>query len=285
MPAPVEDINSIRSESRSPYVQEDRLVGSNDEESNNLIPNSEIVDGEELLDSRPNIELRKDLLLESSEGYAEMEEGSGLFKNGSLIPEEELEHDYNCDRRLPPSYATLTPCHVPNIIHQDCGLQEPNGDNVNNLTLIPNMLNYNPSCWVPSHEENALCMPPSRQFSPPGHIPMNSVEMPHMEYSQQPYMMMEDPFKPTSMPVIPNHLYHLDTNNRRIWVPESCSMRNNMDRSPNDIGLSSVREADVFLAADFENEELLQQHAVNIERYPNRCWRGSNPSRAQYEKG
>jgi len=50
---------------------------------------------------------------------------------------------------------------------------------------------------------------------------------------------------------------------------------------------TAITDGSIFLAADLENDEVLQQHAVNIERFPNRCWRGSgsNSSRTQYEKG
>lgn len=283
MPAPVEEINSARSESLR--IKEDSMNGSN-KETSVIVSRADATSKEEVVDARQNVELRKDLLLEAPESYIEMDDESGLFKNDSLIPEEELEHEYL--HRPPPSYVTLTPCHVPTAIHQDGETPDLSGDDVNNLTLIPNMLNYNPSCWVPSHDESALCLPQSHQLGSPCNMPINSAELPQMEYCHPPFVVMdENPFKP-SFPMVSNPLYHLDTNNRRIWVPESCSTRGSTSaerRSPNCIGFNSIHEADVFMAGDFENEELLQQHSVNIERFPNRCWRGANPSRAQYEKG
>lgn len=283
MPTPVEEINSARSESLC--IKEDVMVETN-QETSVIVSRGDATSKEEIMEAKQNIELRKDLLLQASENYVEMDEESGLFKNDSLIPEEVLEHEYL--RRQPPSYVTLTPCHIPTAIHQDGETPDLSGDDVNNLTLIPNMLNYNPSCWVPSHDESALCLPQSHQLGSPCNMAINSADLSQMEYCHPPFMMSDvNPFKP-SIPMVPNPLYHLDTNNRRIWVPESCSTRGSTSterRSPNCIGLHSVHDADVFMAADFENEEMLQQHSVNIERFPNRCWRGSNPSRAQYEKG
>ncbi|XP_046649832.1 uncharacterized protein LOC124341002 isoform X2 [Daphnia pulicaria] len=246
-------------------------------------------------ESRGNLELRKDLLLEPPSNFVEVNEDNELFKNGSLIDQEELENSYLDDQHQSPTrYVTLASCNLPTITQYDGEVPDTSGESANSLTLIPNMLNFNPSCWMSNAHEEAQAhfgLPSShQQFGSPCHFPMMSTENTHLEYSHPSFMLMEDPFKSLSIPGS-NPLYHLDTNNRRIWIPESCSARGTViaDRTsmPGSTGLrlSQVQEGDVFMAADFENEELLQ-HAVSIERYPNpsRCWRGSNSSRAQYEK-
>jgi hypothetical protein len=242
------------------------------------------------------LELRKDLLLEPPSNFVEVNEDNELFKNGSLIDQEELENSYLDDQHQSPTrYVTLASCNLPTITQYDGEVPDTSGESANSLTLIPNMLNFNPSCWMSNAHEEAQAhfgLPSShQQFGSPCHFPMMSTENTHLEYSHPSFMLMEDPFKSLSIPGS-NPLYHLDTNNRRIWIPEGCSARGTViaDRTsmPGSTGLrlGQVQEGDVFMAADFENEELLQ-HAVSIERYPNpsRCWRGSNSSRAQYEKG
>jgi hypothetical protein len=98
----------------------------------------------------------------------------------------------------------------------------------NSLTLIPNMLNCNPSRLMSNTHEEAQAyfglLPSHQQLGSPCHFPIISTENNHLEYSHPSFMMMEDPFKSLSIPGS-NPLYHLDTNNRRIWVPESCSAR------------------------------------------------------------
>lgn len=238
------------------------------------------------------IELRKDLL-EGAEGYINMDEENALFiKNGSLIhqglSEERLDH------RQQPSYVTLTPCQVPSVIQQTDDSTDLRNDFVSNHTLIPNALNS--ACWLPSHDESViLTLPSSHHLESPedltNNLQMISTDASLMDYSH-PSFMIEDSFK-TNIALHSNQLYHLDGNNRRIWIPESCSIRNanlpteHINRaSPVGVRLTSVHEGDIFMAGELENEELFQQHTVNIERFPNRCWRGSNPSnRAQYEKG
>lgn len=79
--------------------------------------------------------------------------------------------------------------------------------------------------------------------------------------------------------------------NTSYRVPESCSSRFGTEKNcivrptSSEESKISITDGSIFLAADLENEEVLQQHAVNIERFPNRCWRGANSSRTQYEKG
>ena len=98
------------------------------------------------------------------------------------------------------------------------------------------------------------------------------------------YLMQDDAYK-ARMQLGANALYHLDTNNRRIWVPESCTIHHERNsRSPS--GTKSITtEESILMAAQLENELLQQQHAVSIERFPNRCYRGPNSGRTQYEKG
>lgn len=293
MPSTLDETNETESDVPSP-TGVDSSIETN--EASVIVSRSDITHkNDEVTDLRANLELRKDLLIEPSLNYVNMDDENGLFKSENLVPEEELEHHYLDSHRHSPSYATLTRCHVPTVIHQEDETPiDVSGESATNLTLIPNMLNFNPSCWVPSHEESTLLgLPSSHQLGSSCHFPSTiSTDNGQLEYSQPSFMMMmEDPFK--SVPMISNALYHLDTNNRRIWVPESCSNRggavtdrnNSSSRSQSAIRLTSVQEGDVFMAAEFENEDLLLQHAVNIERFPNRCWRGSNPSRAQYEKG
>lgn len=293
MPTTLEEINEAQSDSpqmnSSMEIKESSIIFSRSDTSHKA--------DDDVTDLRINLELRKDLLSETSAHYhVDMDEENGLYKS-EFREEEIIEQRYlDIHHCRSPSYVTLTPCHMPTVIHHEdeTPIDMP-AENTSLTTLIPNMLNFNQSCWVSSHEEGTLLsLPSSHQLmGSTCHFP-STISAENLEYSQPPFMMIEDPFK-SSVPMISNALYHLDTNNRRIWVPESCANRgtavadrpdrNNPSRPHSGIRLASVQEGDVFMAAEFENEDLLLQHAVNIERFPNRCWRGSNPSRAQYEKG
>lgn len=233
------------------------------------------------------LELRKDL--HQPDSYQAIDEENGLYKNDSFVADEQQGIENH-----QPSYVTLTPCQVPSVIHPDEDSPGLSNDVPHNSTQTPNTLNMNPNCWMPGHDENViLSLPPYHHLGSPeilvNNLQLMSAEASMLEYSHSSFMMMEDPFK-TNMTINPNTFYHLDTNNGRLWVPESCSIRSNTssiecNSPPTGVRLTSVHESDIYMAAEFENEELLQQHAVSIQRFPNRCWRGSNSSRAQYEKG
>ena len=244
----------------------------------------------ETIESPINLELRKDLLLECTTSNEFSGEESKLYKSESAVSEE-LERAY-LDSRQPPSYVTLTPCHLPTVIqHQD---EYTDVGVSSNLTLMPNMLNFNPP-WVSCHEDSSLLtLAPPQSYAPsPCYYPTVLADGTTLEYSQQTLTMTEDSYKQST--ALSNALYQFDANNRRIWVPENCATRSsfamtessaNNSRSPtNALQITSLHDGDVFMAAEFENEELLQQHVVNIERFPNRSWRGPSTSRAQYEKG
>lgn len=245
-----------------------------------------------------NLELRKDLLLESSTTYLEIDEENELLKTENSIDRDELENSYvdnPHDSQSPSGYVTLASCHLPSVVQDIDEPLDASVETTNGLMPIPSMLNFNPSCWMQNSYEEAqahLALQSShQQLGSPCHYPIMSTKNSHLEYSHPSFMMMEDPFKSLPVPAGSNALYHLDTNNRRIWVPESSSAAGSyiMDRSGRSghggHRLEQLQDGGIFMAADIENEDLLQ-HAVSLERYPNpnRCWRGSNPSRAQYEK-
>ena len=286
------EINYDRSVTQSPCLKEDSFTEP--KETSVLAPKPDAIYKENEGGLRGNLELRKDLLLGPSANFLEINEENELFKTETLMEKEELENSYFDEQRQSPSrYVTLDSCNLPTVTQHDGEGPDVSGESACSLTLIPNMLNFNPSCWMPNEEAQAHFGLTSshQQLGSPCHFPIISTENTHLEYSHPSFMMMEDPFKSLSIPGS-NPLYHLDTNNRRIWVPESCSTRGSVIADCNSrpgltgVRLGQVQEGDVFMAADFENEELLQ-HAVSIERYPNpsRCWRGSNSTRAQYEKG
>ncbi|KAI9560585.1 hypothetical protein GHT06_011533 [Daphnia sinensis] len=245
-----------------------------------------------------NLELRKDLLMEPSTNYLEIDEENELLKTETSVDRDELENPYidnSHDSQSPSGYVTLGSCHLPSVVQDIDEQADASIETTNGLMPIPSMLNFNPSCWMQNSYEEAqshLALQAShQQLGSPCHYPMMSTKNSHLEYPHPSFMMMEDPFKSLPVPAGSNGLYHLDTNNRRIWVPESSSAGGNfiMDRSGRSGNgghrLGQLQEGGIFMAADIENEDLLQ-HAVSLERYPNpnRCWRGSNPTRAQYEK-
>lgn len=242
---------------------------------------------EDLLSLRANgVELRKDLLLDNA-NYLEAvaAEDDGLFKSEPLVVEVDTTADV--DQQRCQSYVTLT--SLPTVIQHDNGDVLEGTETVNNeVSNFTNLLNFG-SSWASVHEEGMSSFAGSlHHHLAPCHFQRNSMEMSMQEFPHSSYVMPDDPFK-SSVPLGPNPLYHLDANNRRIWVPESS--RGGTDRiSTAKAKAVSMPESGIFMAADLENDEiLLQQHVVNIERFPNRCWPGgaerSTSSRSQYEKG
>ncbi|XP_057372115.1 uncharacterized protein LOC130693031 [Daphnia carinata] len=245
-----------------------------------------------------NLELRKDLLLEPSTNYLEIDEENELLKTETSVDRDELENSYvdnPHDSQSPSGYITLASCHLPSVVQDIDESPDASIEATNGLMPIPSMFNFNPSCWMQNSYEEAqahLALQSShQQLGSPCHYTVMSTKNSHLEYPHPSFMMMEDPFKSLPVPAGSNALYHLDTNNRRIWVPESSSAGGSfiMDRSGRSgysgHRLEQLQEGGIFMAADIEKEDMLQ-HAVSLERYPNpyRCLRGSNPSRAQYEK-
>ena len=286
----------------------DITANSNADHSREDLQGEEEADEMSSLDLRANLELRKDLLIEPNFVAVNVEEDE-LYKTDPLVVEvQEAGGDLESQRHQRcPSYVTLTT--VPSAGF-DQGTEEQSSsmavDHSNSgVSNITNLLNFS-SSWVSAHEENGAFIAGISQH--PHHPSTTSMsyyqrnnpleisvqEFPHHSH----YALADDasPFNKSSMPLGPNPLYHLDTSNRRIWVPES-SRGGTGERS----GLASrsvtitVPDAEVFMAAELENDTLMQQHVVNIQRFPNRCWRsgersnnGLNPSvsnRTQYEKG
>lgn len=293
----VENIENDQSDTQSPCSEKAPFVESN--EGSVFVSESHIrpkLDDE--LELRRNLEFRKDILVESPTTYLDVDEENELLKAEISVDRDELENSYvnnQQDCQSPSRYVTLASCHLPSIVQDTNEPLDASGESANGLIPIPSMLNFNPSCWMQNNYEEAqghLALQSSdQQLSSPCHFSIISTRNNHTEYPHPSFMMMEDLYK-SSVPAGSNALYHLDTNNRRIWVPESSSACGSIfaDRTgtsgPSGLCLRQLQEGSIFMAADVENEDMLQ-HAVNGERYPNpnRYWKGSNPSRAQYEKG
>ena len=215
-----------------------------------------------------NLELRKDLTIEANGSLFNIEV-EGLFKNEPHPVEVEVKEE---DAGHQPSYVTLTTV--------SSGTEEL-ADNANLVSNLSHLLNFNQTTWMAGHEDTSLM---ALAYQPvdlaPAHFHRNMVEVNGV--AELSSYLMDDEYKYS---IGPNPFYHLDTNNRRIWVPESCSAhRERSSRSPN--GKPSVPGESIFVA-EFESDAvaLHQQSAVSIERFPSRSWRGPNSGKTQYEKG
>ena len=166
MPTSVlDEINYERSVTQSPSHKEDSYIET--KEASVIVSKPDVMYKEDEGESRGNLELRKDLLLESSANFVEINEENELFQNGSLIDKEELENSYIDDQNQSPTrYVTLASCNLPTITQYDGEMPDTSGESANSLTLIPNILNFNPSCWMSNTHEEAQAyfgLPPSHQ--------------------------------------------------------------------------------------------------------------------------
>lgn len=214
-----------------------------------------------------NLELRKDLTIEANGSLFNIEV-EGFFKNEPHPVEVEVKDE---DAGHQPSYVTLTTV--------SSGTEELT-DNANLVSNLSHLLNFNQTTWTAGHEDNSLMTFGHQPVDlAPAHFHRNMVEVNGV--AELSSYLMDDEYKYS---IGPNPFYHLDTNNRRIWVPESCSAhRERNNRSPG--GKPSAPGESIFVA-DFESDVTLHQpSAVSIERFPSRSWRGPNSGKTQYEKG
>lgn len=229
--------------------------------------------GQEVLASlkAPTIELRKDLL-SGSTTYAMVNAENEILKNedaaddGAAVQQAESVAYHQLSGAC---YATLTNMQ-PNMADHE-GF---NSSEVSNV--MTNIMNYcSAPCWMPPHDDASHYS--SAHLQNAYHYPTN------VDYVQSGCTMVEDAYK-SQVNVEHNAFYHLDTSNRRFWMPEPSSSTMD-DPTSSAARRSNAVSAEVFMASEFENEDLFRQHAVSIERYPNRCWRGGNSTRNQHEKG
>lgn len=246
-------------------------------------------EGEASSSTRLNLGLRKDLLTEPT--YLDIivnENDDDLFKNKPIFVEVEATDGDMLEQQEDrgPSYVNLTT--LPTMIHDKKAIEimANMSSNNNGMPSIATLFN---SSWASSssaHEDGNIH---HNHFISPCHFQRSSMEMMSMQdFSNSSYIPTDDAFK-SAMPLGPNPLYHLDTNNRRIWVPESSRERDSASGSSRATAVS-LPDTGIYMVADLESEDILNQHVVNIERFPNRCWRGpgserSSSSRTQYEKG
>ena len=222
-----------------------------------------------------NLEMRKDLLIQADEANATFQtiEVEGLFKNEphavDVCPVKEE------DGVQQPSYVTLTPV--------SSGAETLDmADNASLVSNLSHLLNFNPTSWISGHEDTSLMATgfPQPVDLAPAHFQRNMVEVNGVTTELSTYLM-DDEYKSPSMQIGPNPFYHMDTNNRRIWVPENCAAHRERNRSPG----KSVLAGESIFVTEFESDVALHQQAVSIERFPNRSWRGPNSGKTQYEKG
>lgn len=241
--------------------------------------------------TRLNLGLRKDLLTVEPT-YLDIivnEEDNDFFKNKPIFVEVEATDGDMLEQQQDrgPSYVNLTT--LPTMIHDKKAIEiMANMSSNNNNNGMPSIATLFNSSWASSsaYEESN-----HNHFISPCHFQRNSMEMMSMQdFSNSSYIPTDDAFK-SAMPLGPNPLYHLDTNNRRIWVPESSRGSSERDSSSGSRATAvALPDTGIYMVADLENDDMLNQHVVNIERFPNRCWRGpgserSSSSRTQYEKG
>lgn len=173
---------------------------------------------DEMLEVRCNLELRKDLIIESHATYvndAHQVEEEGIFKSE---PETALELDVNAlHHHQQQSYMTLT--SLPSISLTTESIDVPSSDN-NLVSNISNLFSINPSsCWMSSQHEESNYLNSNYNYlsnSSSCHYQRNTPEISNQTEFGHHMVMVENPFK-QSLPMGPNPLYHLDTNNRRIW--------------------------------------------------------------------
>ena len=217
--------------------------------------------------SDKNLEMRKELTIEANGSLFNIEV-EGLFKNEPHPVEVEIKEE---DAGHQPSYVTLTTV--------SSGTEEL-ADNANLVSNLSHLLNFNQTTWMAGHEDTSLMTFAHQPVDlAPAHFHRNMVEVNGV--TELSSCLMDEEYKYS---IGPNPFYHLDTNNRRIWVPESCSAhRERNNRSP---GVKASVAGESIFVTEFESDVALhQQSAVSIERFPSRSWRGPNSGKTQYEKG
>ena len=211
----LDEVNYRSSPSESPSVT---LSLKNDEtRANNVfVSTSNLRCGDELLETRCNLEFRKDLLMDLPHVSYINEHGveEGIFKSEPLAIEFEVDSMHHHHQQQ--SFLTLTT--LPSIPHSvNESIVASNSDNSLVSNNVSNLftLNTSPSCWVTSQHEDGNYLNANYNFlgSSSGHFQRAEV------YSQSEFAhhtVVETQFKP-SVQIGHNPLYHLDTNNRRIW--------------------------------------------------------------------